>query len=1245
MAYPSFAASSPQFRSVGTEGEYEVIHDRVVIRAAPSTKAAIVAVSALGDIWSGSPFEIERLPWLRLAQCSLEEHHIKVPPNVEGCWMLTDGHSVGLGQLLRTRPGPGASAIPGTKSQPSRTSSSVAVPEVKAEPSGPCDEFIVVHEKVVRRNGPSLDAAPLQIHQRGAIFKGVPHNCSEQPWLHVDNEGGWVLMDGACIGLGRLLERAADITEDVLLWAQQQRFGSSESAKQGHWTTEAEQELLRVEATTRRQVSPLRNWCVHNAVLEELERAGLLSPLDRTLGPAGIATRILRLLLGCRLGNLVLAEQPLQNGLPWSEHSFDQFLVEKIEPLAPFYCRILEPDEPPQRILVLLHGSLVPGDGLVPEAETLRKFMPETAIVLPEAPVVADEALGLLVWWPLPERRPIEEVMDARRARELGLLRAPAGTLQRLVATVTWVGARFKGVPLILGGFSQGAMLVAQALASIRSDVRPLGLVILSGLVEGFKVPHGVKCLAIHGDRDERVELALAREVATLDCTNIADFDFEVVPEMGHEISDFVVDRVVDFCDRVKPIERFLAKQSDSDWAQELHRTKMMRWVKHISSVITMFDAPSFLSHMMVLDMKGLDKSCPALGNGQIRYVLHDAGRESRGLVILFHGKVRDLHQDTSALSAAYGKFCLSVCVVDYRQKFSQFCVDATIVLEELEAISSEMSSPVIIHASGCGAIHGIHMAIASHSFPAATRRRLRLLVLDGGVGNFRSLPKTPTGCMAVDPIANDAKLKYVGIPLCILGGDDACCGLVGGSSGHFTVLSSAAESLLSENLLPSAAVSSDSALLLGTEGARLNPELYQAVLRALDHARDPADQATEAFVADVLDSPDLNNDVSRMEHIPTADFEQICKDVTGIALQETGRAALWAVRTKQEPQRGQELKHFILAYHAPILKQHRGFKMDEHGFHEFQNVVAVRRASSSSLAEAYAKLQEAFSLEKLDHHVWQLERDRAVSFGVRLGRCHEVLDRALTAWRSRGLLSDALSRSRLRGGSTQQARAVIRELSAEMNLAHAKKLGFRGSATEVDQQMAQMFGFWSSHDLSLSGKLCEVQECVAAFSKTLTNELCRQAAATPRLDAAPTPSTLSASPSALSAALPAPPPAHCETVSAALANATDESVHAATQSSVQSSSIQSADDLGPMPVTVFIDRELGLSSQLMMPLGSSVRRIKEQLAAADPIGALRPADVQLRLPSMGGGGAEGVAGGNNAAEDEFPVAGLCENN
>lgn len=84
------AASSSSVR-------FEVVHEQVVVRSAPSTSARMLCLQCRGRTVQGEPFEIEGEPWLHLDSMSRQKLFLEA----ESGWMLIDGRSIGLGRLLR----------------------------------------------------------------------------------------------------------------------------------------------------------------------------------------------------------------------------------------------------------------------------------------------------------------------------------------------------------------------------------------------------------------------------------------------------------------------------------------------------------------------------------------------------------------------------------------------------------------------------------------------------------------------------------------------------------------------------------------------------------------------------------------------------------------------------------------------------------------------------------------------------------------------------------------------------------------------------------------------------------------------------------------------------------------------------------------------------------------------------------------------------------------------------------------
>jgi phospholipase/carboxylesterase len=126
-------------------------------------------------------------------------------------------------------------------------------------------------------------------------------------------------------------------------------------------------------------------------------------------------------------------------------------------------------------VVVLLHGFGAPGDDLVSLAGAFAAPR-GTRFVFPAAPL--DLGYGR-AWWMIDMER-LQRDMDSGRPRELqeqppeGL--EPART--HLLALLDEVGRELGG-PIVLGGFSQGAMLSCDA--ALRSDVALAGLVLMSG--------------------------------------------------------------------------------------------------------------------------------------------------------------------------------------------------------------------------------------------------------------------------------------------------------------------------------------------------------------------------------------------------------------------------------------------------------------------------------------------------------------------------------------------------------------------------------------------------------------------------------------------------------------------------------------------------------------------------------------------------------------------------------------------
>lgn len=171
--------------------------------------------------------------------------------------------------------------------------------------------------------------------------------------------------------------------------------------------------------------------------------------------------------------------------------------------------------------MVLLHGFGAPADDLVPLADELDA-PPGTRFIFPGAP--HELPMGYFdarAWWMIDMERLqraiiLGELRDLSKEVPEGLSEA-RGLVDELLDEVQ---ARYQvpGERLVLGGFSQGAMLSADV--ALRSARRLAGLVLMSGtlLAEAEWVPlmparAGLKVLQSHGTMDPILPFPLAERL------------------------------------------------------------------------------------------------------------------------------------------------------------------------------------------------------------------------------------------------------------------------------------------------------------------------------------------------------------------------------------------------------------------------------------------------------------------------------------------------------------------------------------------------------------------------------------------------------------------------------------------------------------------------------------------------------------------------------------------------------------
>jgi phospholipase/carboxylesterase len=200
-------------------------------------------------------------------------------------------------------------------------------------------------------------------------------------------------------------------------------------------------------------------------------------------------------------------------------------------------------------VVVLLHGWGAPGDDLVPLGQEIDAPR-GTRYVFPEAPLSMQMGFGdSRGWWMLDlEQRQRE--LAAGRARDLSR-KVPEGLAEaraKVVALLDNLERRLAAKQIVLGGFSQGAMLACDV--ALRTG-RPLtGLVMLSGtlLAADEWTPlmpkrKGLRVFQSHGSMDQLLPSFMAEQLR--DLLVQAGLSVEWVGfRGGHEIPSVVLDRL-----------------------------------------------------------------------------------------------------------------------------------------------------------------------------------------------------------------------------------------------------------------------------------------------------------------------------------------------------------------------------------------------------------------------------------------------------------------------------------------------------------------------------------------------------------------------------------------------------------------------------------------------------------------------------------------------------------------------------
>ncbi len=204
-------------------------------------------------------------------------------------------------------------------------------------------------------------------------------------------------------------------------------------------------------------------------------------------------------------------------------------------------------------VVVFLHGFGAPGDDLVPLAETLATALDGVRFVCPEAPLQLGREYGHgRAWWMIDLQRMERAIMagephDLSREGPPGL--APAR--DALLGLLEEVDATLRPTSLVLGGFSQGAMLSLDV--ALRTDRRLAGLALLSGTLVGeaewkplLPARAGLEVFQSHGTDDALLPYPVAERLRDLMLEAGLAVEFLPFPG-GHGIPMGVLRKLAEF--------------------------------------------------------------------------------------------------------------------------------------------------------------------------------------------------------------------------------------------------------------------------------------------------------------------------------------------------------------------------------------------------------------------------------------------------------------------------------------------------------------------------------------------------------------------------------------------------------------------------------------------------------------------------------------------------------------------------
>jgi phospholipase/carboxylesterase len=225
----------------------------------------------------------------------------------------------------------------------------------------------------------------------------------------------------------------------------------------------------------------------------------------------------------------------------------------------------VEPDSPPEQVVVLCHGFGASGEDLVPLGPELVRMAPEgtrrTRFVFPAGPLDLSRygMPGGRAWWPI-------DMQKLQMAAMRGMLRdlrhesppelpAARAALQSVLTELL----QQTGLPMsrfVLGGFSQGAMVTTDAV--LMGGARPAGLVVYSGtlLCEDDWRPKakdlaGLQVVQSHGTEDPILPYSLAEELREMLRAGEAKLEW-ISFDDGHTIPREAMDAAAKMLERLR---------------------------------------------------------------------------------------------------------------------------------------------------------------------------------------------------------------------------------------------------------------------------------------------------------------------------------------------------------------------------------------------------------------------------------------------------------------------------------------------------------------------------------------------------------------------------------------------------------------------------------------------------------------------------------------------------------------------